>query len=333
MIYISNESTNPYYNLAMEEYLFSISDGNDYLLLWRNEPTIVVGKHQNTMEEINSQYVKDKKIHIVRRMTGGGAVYHDLGNLNYSLIIKSNYEGDYDFGKFTFPIVRALGRLGVKAEQTGRNDITIEGKKFSGNAQFVSKGKVLHHGTLLFDSQMEELTNSLKVSKDKIISKGIKSIRSRVTNIKDYLAEDIDIMEFKKLLLRYMFDEDEKLEIGELSKEDIQNIENLKENKYMTWEWNYGKSPDFNIKRSKRFGSGKVEALIDVKDGIIDAIKFYGDFFGTGDLSDIENALKGKRYEDNEVTNSLKEIKIDYYFKNIQSEDLINLILGKEEEY
>ena len=194
MLYIRNETTNPFYNLAMEEYLFNLNDKTDYLLLWRNEPTIVIGKHQNTIEEINSDYVREKQIHIVRRITGGGAVYHDLGNLNYSLIIKSDYEGGYDFRKFTLPIVKALERLNIKAEQSGRNDITIDGKKFSGNAQFVSKGKLLHHGTLLFDSEMEELAKALKVSKDKIESKGIKSVRSRVTNIKEFLQDDIGII-------------------------------------------------------------------------------------------------------------------------------------------
>ena len=327
MLYVSNESTNPFYNLAMEEYLFNINDSKNYVLLWRNEPTIVVGKHQNTIEEINSQYVKEKQIHIVRRITGGGAVYHDLGNLNYSLIIKDDYDGDYDFKKFTRPIVKALARLGVKAEQSGRNDITIEGKKFSGNAQFVSRGKLLHHGTLLFDSKMEELVKALKVSEDKFKSKGVKSVRSRVTNIKEYLTDEIDVLKFKSLLLDYMFDEDVELEKGQLSEKQKEEIESLKNNKYMTWGWNYGRSPEFNIKKVKKFQSGKVEALIDVNKGIIENIKFYGDFFGTGNLSDIEKALKGKRYEEETIKTALKGFNLDYYFKNIGEEGLYNLLI------
>lgn len=326
MLYIRNETTNPFYNLAMEEYLFSLNDNTDYLLLWRNEPTIVIGKHQNTIEEINADYVKEKQIHIVRRITGGGAVYHDLGNLNYSLIIKSNYEGGYDFRKFPMPIVKALERLNIKAEQSGRNDITIDGKKFSGNAQFVSKGKLLHHGTLLFDSEMEELAKALKVSKDKIESKGIKSVRSRVTNIKEYLPDDIGVIEFRDLLLKYMFDSDENLETDRLSQEAINEIEKLKNEKYLTWDWNYGKSPEFNIKKAVKYDGGKVEALINIKDGIINDIKFYGDFFGSGDLSDIENILKGIRYEEYVIRKTLIGFDMDYYFKNLGIRDLTDLL-------
>ncbi len=326
MLYIRNETTNPFYNLAMEEYLFNLNDKTDYLLLWRNEPTIVIGKHQNTIEEINSDYVREKQIHIVRRITGGGAVYHDLGNLNYSLIIKSDYEGGYDFRKFTLPIVKALERLNIKAEQSGRNDITIDGKKFSGNAQFVSKGKLLHHGTLLFDSEMEELAKALKVSKDKIESKGIKSVRSRVTNIKEYLQDDIGIIEFRELLLKYMFDSDENLGTDQLSQEAINEIEKLRNKKYLTWDWNYGKSPEFNIKKAERFDGGKVEVLINVKDGIINDIKFYGDFFGSGDLSEIEDKLIGKRYEEEAIRDELKGFNMDYYFKNLGIRDLTDLL-------
>lgn len=327
MLYIRNECTNPYYNLSMEEYLFNLDDNTDYILLWRNEPTIVVGKHQNTIEEINSQYVKEKQIHVARRITGGGAVYHDLENLNYSLIIKNNYEADYDFKKFTLPIIKALDKLGIKCELSGRNDITIDGKKFSGNAQFISRGKLLHHGTLLFDSQMEELAKALKVSEDKIKSKGVKSVRSRVTCIKEYLTEEINIMEFKDLLLKYMFDEDVELEEGQLSSEDLNEIENMKNNKYMTWDWNYGQSPEFNIRKANRFESGKVEALLNIKGGIIENIKFYGDFFGSGNLADIENAIKGKRYEEEEIKTALKNLNIDYYFKNISTDGLLSIII------
>jgi lipoate-protein ligase A len=327
MLYIRNESTNPYFNLAMEEYLFSLDDDNDYVLLWQNEPTIVVGKYQNTAEEINSEYVKEKGIHVVRRITGGGAVYHDLGNLNFTFINKGTEKKEFDFRKFTMPIVKALERFGVKAELSGRNDITIDQKKFSGNAQYVKQGKVLHHGTLLFNSKMEELTKALKVTEDKFQSKGIKSVRSRVTNIADYLSEAITVSEFKELLLKYMFDEDTELIEGQLKDADMNKINSLMESKYMNWDWNYGASPEFNVKQGKRFEGGKVEVLINVKNGFVQGIKFYGDFFGSGNTEEIEALLAGKRYLEEEIRAVLAGLDVNYYFKGITLEELLSCIL------
>ncbi len=327
MLYIENESINPYYNLAMEEYLFSLDDNNDYLLLWQNEPTIVVGKYQNTAEEINSEYVKEKGIHVVRRITGGGAVYHDLGNLNYTFINKGAGEKEFDFKKFTIPIVKALGRFGVKAELSGRNDITIDQKKFSGNAQYVKQNKILHHGTLLFNSKMEELAKALKVTEDKFQSKGIKSVRSRVTNIADYLPGTITVSQFKELLLKYMFDEDMQLTEGQLSISDMNEINLLMEKKYMSWDWNYGTSPEFNVRQGKRFEGGRIEVLINVKNGIVQGIKFYGDFFGSGNPEEIEALLIGKRYKEVEVRNALTGLNVSDYFKGITLDELIGCIL------
>lgn len=327
MLYIRNESTNPCFNLAMEEYLFNLDDNNNYVLLWQNEPTIVVGKYQNTAEEINSEYVKEKGIHVVRRITGGGAVYHDLGNLNYTFINKDTEKKEFDFKKFTMPIVKALERLGVKAELSGRNDITIDGKKFSGNAQYVKQRKVLHHGTLLFNSKMEELTKALKVSEDKFQSKGIKSVRSRVTNISDYLSGDISVSEFKELLLNYMFDEDADLIEGRLSDADLNEIDSLMKNKYMNWDWNYGYSPEFNVNQGKRFEAGKIEVLINIKQGFIQGIKFYGDFFGSENLEEIEALLTGKRYEEGEIRAALAHLNVNEYFKGITLDELVSCIL------
>ena len=327
MLYIRNENTNPFFNLAMEEYLFNLNDNNDYVLLWQNEPTIVVGKYQNTAEEINSEFVKEKGIHVVRRITGGGAVYHDLGNLNFTFINKGTGKKEFDFRKFTMPIVKALERFGVKAELSGRNDITIDQKKFSGNAQYVKQGKVLHHGTLLFNSKMEELIKALKVTKDKFQSKGIKSVRSRVTNIADYLSENITVSEFKELLLKYMFDEDTELIEGQLKDADMNEINLLMKSKYMNWDWNYGASPEFNVKQAKRFEGGKVEVLINIKNGVIQSIKFYGDFFGSESPEEIEALLRGKRYNEDEIRGAIAPLNINEYFKGISPEELLSCII------
>ncbi|MGE5677843.1 MAG: lipoate--protein ligase [Pseudomonadota bacterium] len=327
MLYIENNCNDPYYNLALEEYLFNLDDDTNYMLLWQNEPTIVIGKYQNTAEEIKGEYVKEKGIHVVRRITGGGAVYHDLGNMNYTFISKGTGKKEFDFGKFTMPIIKALDKLNIKAELSGRNDITIDGKKFSGNAQYVKYGKVLHHGTLLYNSHMEELTKALKVSPEKFQSKGIKSVRSRVTNISDYMTDNISIEDFRKLLLDYMFEEDPELSEGRLSDADYNEIAALKRNKYDTWKWNYGYSPEFNVKQEKRFTGGKIEVLINVKQGVIHGIKFYGDFFGSENPEEIEVLLTGKRYKEDELRHVLSSLNINDYFKGITLDELMSCII------
>lgn len=327
MIYIKNKSNSPYYNLAFEEYVFNEMDGEEeYLLLWQNEPSVIIGKHQNTIEEINLDFIKANNINVARRISGGGAVYHDFGNLNFTFIVKKNDKDLFDFKKFTLPVINALKKLGVKAEFNSRNDLAIEGKKFSGNAQYMKKNKLLHHGTLLFDSDLERLAVALNPSKDKIVSKGIKSVRSRVTNISEHLGKNISVLEFKELLLQNLF-EDEKIRQYELSEEEIKNVENLMEKKYKTWEWNYGESPKFNIRKSKRFEGGKVEALIDIKKGTINSCKFYGDFFGNGDLEEVETKLIGHRYEEQEIRGILSKIDIENYFSNISLEELLSCII------
>ena len=328
MIYIENNCNKPQFNLALEEYVFTYLDEFDEIfLLWINEPTIVVGKHQNTIEEINIDYVKENNINVVRRLSGGGAVYHDLGNLNYTIISKSSGSSSFDFETFSQPVIDVLADLGIEAEFTGRNDIVIDGKKFCGNAQYMRKGRVLHHGAILFDTDLEVLGKALKVSKDKIMSKGVKSVRSRVTNISDHLKEDITVEDFKKLLLKRMFGGDEEIKVYELSDSDYENINKIVEERYGTWEWVFGTSPSFNVEKERRFTSGKVEVKLKVEDGMIKNIKFYGDFFGHGELKDVENKIIGIKYRPDEIENVLNNIDLGYYFAGISKEDLINCII------
>ncbi len=206
MQFLVNKSTNPFFNLALEEYLLKNVDiREDYFILWQNEPTIVIGKHQNTLKEINMNFVKDNNINVVRRNSGGGAVYHDLGNINFTFITKYDEKHLLDFKTFTNPVVYSLGKLNVKAELAGRNDILIDGRKISGNSQHIYKDRFLHHGTLLFNSELENLVKALNVDNDKILSKGIESIKSRVTNIKEHVKEDIFMEKFKEILIENIF--------------------------------------------------------------------------------------------------------------------------------
>ena len=330
MIYIINDSQDPYYNLASEEYVMnSFNEDEKYLMLWQNRPSIIIGKHQNTIEEINREFVQANNIAIVRRLSGGGAVYHDLGNLNFTFIVKvPNTSLEFDFKKFTEPVVAALNQMEIPAEFNSRNDLSIEGKKISGNAQYIRKGKCLHHGTLLFNTNLDQLVMALRVSSDKIESKGIKSIRSRVTNIYPYLKKPYTIVDFKNLLLDQFRLKNGKIESIYFNDNDRKQIEKLVRTKYQTWEWNYGESPFFTIKKTQRFDFGKVEAWLDINEGIIKKCKFYGDFFGRDDKEDIEEKLIGCRYERNEITLRINDIGIENYFYGLNKDQFINLLVS-----
>lgn len=197
MMYIRSSSTDPYFNLALEQYVFDfLPKTKAYFMLWQNDNTIVVGKHQNTVGEINVSFVKEHGIHVVRRLSGGGAVYHDLGNVNYTFIMDAGKSNELDISAFCKPVVDALRSLGITAEISGRNDITIDGKKFSGNSQYLKDGRMMHHGTIMYNSDLDTVEKALCVSKDKIISKGINSVRSRVTNIAEHMEKIISTEEF-----------------------------------------------------------------------------------------------------------------------------------------
>lgn len=327
MLFIDNKGiTDPRINLAIEEYALKKLDIEDtYLLFYINEPSIIIGKNQNSVEEINTKYVEDNGIHVVRRLSGGGAVYHDHGNLNFSFITKDDGESFHNFKKFTAPVVEALKSLGVEAEMSGRNDILAEGRKISGNAQFSTRGRMFSHGTLLFDSEIEHVVSALNVKKDKIESKGIKSIRSRVANIKEFLKEDIKIEQFRQLLLEAIF-KSKDIPKYELTEEDWKNIHELSKERYQNWDWNYGKSPKFNLQHSHRFPVGQIDVRLDVTKGKIENCKIYGDFFGVGDVSEVENLLSGVKYEKAEIAHSLEGIDVKHYFGNITRDELIDLI-------
>jgi lipoate---protein ligase len=327
MLFIDNKGiTDPRINLAIEEYaLKNLNINETYLLFYINEPSIIIGKNQNSVEEINTEYVESNGIHVVRRLSGGGAVYHDLGNLNYSFITKDDGDSFHNFRKFTEPVIAALKQMGINAELSGRNDILAEGRKISGNAQFSTKGRMFTHGTLLFNSEMDHIVSALRVKKDKIESKGIKSVRSRVANISEFLTEKLEIEEFRSSLLKFIF---QGKEISEyvLTEEDWEKIHQLSKERYQNWDWNYGKSPKFNLQHSHRFPVGQIDVRLDVEKGAIENCKIYGDFFGVGDVSDIENKLKHIRYEKSELEAALKDIDTTFYFGNVSKEEFINLI-------
>ncbi|MDQ0224239.1 lipoate--protein ligase [Metabacillus niabensis] len=329
MLFIDNKGiTDPQINLAIEEYALRHLDPNEtYLLFYINEPSIIIGKNQNTIEEINTAYVEENNIHVVRRLSGGGAVYHDEGNLNFSFITKDDGESFHNFKKFTEPVVQALHKLGVKAEMSGRNDLIAEdGRKISGNAQFSTRGRMFSHGTLLFNSEIDSVVSALKVKKDKIESKGIKSIRSRVANISEYLNEKITIQQFRELLLHHIFGEIEEIPTYDLTEEDWNKIHEISKKRYQNWDWNYGKSPKFNYQHSHRFPVGQIDVRLEVQKGVIENCKIYGDFFGVGDVEEIEALLIGTRYEKEGLEKALENIDIKKYFGQIEKSDFINLI-------
>jgi len=328
MLFIDNKGiTNPQINLAIEEYVLrNLGEDESYLLFYINEPSIIIGKNQNTIEEINTDYVESKGIKVVRRLSGGGAVYHDFGNLNFSFITKDDGDSFHNFKKFTEPVVQALKKMGINAELSGRNDLMVEGRKISGNAQFSTKGKMFSHGTLLFNSEMDHIVSALKVRKDKIESKGIKSVRSRVANISEFLHEPMTMEQFRMELLKNIFEGASEIPEYVLTEEDWEKINKLSQERYQNWEWNYGKSPNFDIQHSKRFPVGHIEFRLEVKKGIIEQCKIFGDFFGVGDVKEVEQRLVGVKYEKSAIVAVLEELDVKHYFGNVEKEEIIELI-------
>ena len=329
MYFIDNKGiTDPRINLAIEEYALKTMDveKDSFFLFYINEPSIIIGKNQNTIEEIDTDYVDINGVHVVRRLSGGGAVYHDQGNLNYSFITKDDGDSFRNFKKFTQPIVDALKELGVDAELSGRNDILAGGRKISGTAQFTTRGRMYSHGTLMFNSEIDAVVSALKVRKDKIESKGIKSIRSRVANITEFMDKPMSIEEFKITLLHSIFGGEEHVQTIELTEEDWANIKQLSKERYGNWDWNYGKSPAFNMSHSERFPTGGIDVRFQVKNGIIEDANIYGDFFGVGDVADIETRLKGVAYDKSAIDNALGEMEISTYLGGITKEQFLQLV-------
>lgn len=327
MYFVNSPVYDPYFNLALEEYLF-IGKGNEdaFFMLWQNDNTIVVGRNQNTIEEINQDFVREHNVNVIRRNTGGGAVYHDLGNINFSFIQNNNDISNIDFSIFTKPVIAALEKIGVKAELSGRNDLTIEGKKFSGNSQLIKGNRVLHHGTILFNADLDFIQKALNVKPDKIQSKGIKSVRSRVTNISEYLDQEVSVEEFKQILIENMFKQNELKEY-KLTEEDLAAVNKLKEEKFSKWEWNYGKFPQYSIRKDRKFAYGGITISMEVKKGHITDFAIQGDFFGNGEIAELEEMLIGVVVNEEAVRAALEDVDLNHYISGMKPEELVEMIV------
>lgn len=325
MLFVHNDCNRPEFNLASEEYLLR-SFKKEIIMLWRNKKAVIVGCNQNTFSEIDYNFINKNGISVVRRQTGGGAVFHDMGNINYTYITKNNNSlGDYK--TFTKDLRDFLKTLNITAELSGRNDILINGSKFCGNAQSFYKDLIIHHGCIMFDTDISVLSDCLKVKKAKIESKGIKSVSSRVTNITENLDKKITPEEFMLLFENFLKDR-YNLEDYYFTKEDLNAINKLVETKYGTWEWNFGSSPDYSFKQFKKFPYGLVEIGMEIVNGNINDIKISGDFFGKNDIKLLEEALKNKKHKKEDILAVLNKINLDDFIKNATNEDFLSVILG-----
>ncbi len=325
MIYVPSTSTSIYYNLALEYYLATEKKFDDKVfIVWHVTPTLVVGRNQNTLEEINQAYVDSKNINVARRMSGGGTVYQDLNGWQFAFIEKKTSD-EIDFKHYLEPVIDAIGSFGVKAEFHGRNDLVIDGRKFSGNSQYILKDTVVHHGTILFDSDIEEMMKATTVDDYKITSKGIKSIRSRVTNVKEHLTNPIDRDTFKDTIVDFIIGENGS--VCELTEAEIARVEEIAKEKFNSWDIIYGKNPTFNMERTARTDGGKVQFKLNVQNGKIEEASVFGDFFSAYDSSQITDLLIGCKYEKTAIRDVLEKNNMENAIYNVNLDVLVDAII------
>ncbi len=326
MDYYWNERTDPAYNLALEEIMSEQADA-PFAMLWRNRPAVIIGRNQNACREFDSAYARERGIAVVRRMTGGGAVYHDLGNLNYSLFaFETDANRRYiDFAPFAGPVLSALRALGVQAEFSGRNDILVDGRKVSGSAKRVHAGRILFHGTLLFDVDFEAMAAVLTPPRAKVEAKGVASVRARVANLNDFLPgidRDTFRLAMERELLR-QFGLKEPLPILDNWKREA---ERTADERYRSWEWNYGESPDFTFERTGRFPCGTLTVHLDVHAGIIRRAAFRGDFFGTAPADELAALLTGCPHRTDAIRAALSGVDVGRYIAGLEPGPLADLL-------
>ncbi len=324
--FLDISSTDPTWNLALEQYVFDrLPRDKNYFLLWQNKDAVIVGRHQNTLAEINEPYIKEKGIRVVRRLSGGGAVYHDLGNLNFTFIQNAENGIALDLGLFCRPVAAAIRALGADAQVNGRNDITVDGKKFSGNAQYMKEGRVMHHGTLLFASDMQAAQDALRPDPDKIKAKGVASVRSHITNLGDYLP-GVSLLSFKEKLLEHLF-AGRPMEKLTLTEADLEAIEAIRRERYGTWQWNYGFSPPCNLLRKRRVeGCGTVEVRLQVTGGRVRDAAIFGDFFSPREPRELVSRLIGLRPVREDYEQALKDVDISQYIANLSKEAFLAIL-------
>lgn len=325
--YLNLKSTDPELNLATEQYVFDcMPRDRAYFMLWQNDNAIIIGKYQNTISEINQEYIIENGIKVVRRLSGGGAVYHDLGNLNFTFIADAGDVSSLNFKLFCEPVIQTLATLGIKAEINGRNDMTIDGRKFSGNSQYIRNGRVMHHGTILFNSDLSILSKALKVNEEKIKSKGTKSIRSRVTNVSEYLNSQISVDEFRNILLSNVISACDSSECF-LNSNDQFAIQHIKHKRYSTWDWNYGESPTCAIHQGKYIeGCGQIDVDIDVEHGKIVKVKFHGDFFSIKEPEELAALFVGYVPNTIEYEKIVSSVDVSQFFVGLTNQEFLKLL-------
>ncbi len=294
MICIHLKNTNPFFCLATEEYLLK-NFSEDIFMLWQSEDTVVVGKHQNAMAEINYPFVRENNITVARRISGGGTVFHDAGNVNFSFIKNVSSPAEISFKLFTEPVVEALDKLGVKATTSGRNDLLIEGLKVSGNAEHVYKNRVLHHGTLLFNSNLDTLGDAIRVKPGKYESKAVQSNRNEVANISSFLPKPMSIEKFMEFLIDVQLEKEENRSY-ELHKDEMATIHELASDKFITWDWCYGYSPKYTFRNEVNIDGRTLKIFLEVKKGIIENANLEGNYFREPFATEFSALLIGKRH-------------------------------------